>query len=40
MRGDDFIGVGYDPDEKLWLLKGESKTLENWFWVDAVTPTP
>ncbi len=26
MRGDDFIGVGYDPDKKLWLLKGESKS--------------
>lgn len=24
MRGDDFIGVGYDSDDKLWLLKGES----------------
>ena len=29
MRGDDFIGVGYDPDEKLWLLKGESKSRAN-----------
>jgi len=29
MRGDDFIGVGYDPDEKLWLLKGESKSRTN-----------
>ncbi|MBP2277001.1 Hachiman antiphage defense system protein HamA [Sphingomonas sp. PL20] len=26
LRGDDFIGVGYDPDEKLWLLKGEAKS--------------
>ena len=26
MRGDDFIGVGYDEaGEKLWLLKGEAK---------------
>lgn len=29
MRGDDFIGVGYDPDDKLWLLKGESKSRAN-----------
>lgn len=26
MRGDDFIGVGYDDEDKLWLLKGESKS--------------
>lgn len=26
MRGDDFIGVGYDDNDKLWLLKGESKS--------------
>ncbi|MEQ9637737.1 MAG: DUF1837 domain-containing protein [Devosia marina] len=27
MRGDDFIGAGYDSDgEKLWLLKGEAKS--------------
>jgi hypothetical protein len=27
MRGDDFIGAGYDAaDEKLWLLKGEAKS--------------
>lgn len=27
MRGDDFIGAGYDEaDEKLWLLKGEAKS--------------
>ncbi|WP_309646188.1 Hachiman antiphage defense system protein HamA [Phenylobacterium sp.] len=26
MRGDDFIGVGYDDKDKLWLLKGESKS--------------
>ena len=27
MRGDDFIGAGYDGDEKkLWLLKGEAKS--------------
>ena len=26
MRGDDFIGVGFDPEDKLWLLKGESKS--------------
>lgn len=26
LRGDDFIGVAYDPDEKLWLLKGEAKS--------------
>jgi hypothetical protein len=26
LRGDDFIGVGYDKDDKLWLLKGESKS--------------
>lgn len=26
MRGDDFIGVGFDSDDKLWLLKGESKS--------------
>lgn len=29
MRGDDFIGVGYDNDDKLWLLKGESKSRIN-----------
>jgi hypothetical protein len=29
MRGDDFIGVGFDSDEKLWLLKGESKSRAN-----------
>lgn len=27
MRGDDFIGAGYNKmDEKLWLLKGEAKS--------------
>ncbi|MET3524420.1 HamA C-terminal domain-containing protein [Mesorhizobium abyssinicae] len=27
MRGDDFIGAGYDEDDdKLWLLKGEAKS--------------
>jgi hypothetical protein len=26
LRGDDFIGVAYDEDDKLWLLKGESKS--------------
>ncbi len=26
MRGDDFIGVGRDSEDKLWLLKGESKS--------------
>ena len=27
MRGDDFIGAGYDSEEdKLWLLKGEAKS--------------
>lgn len=27
MRGDDFIGAGYDKDgKKLWLLKGEAKS--------------
>lgn len=26
LRGDDFIGVAYDRDEKLWLLKGEAKS--------------
>lgn len=26
LRGDDFIGVGYDGDDKLWLLKGEAKS--------------
>ncbi|MHA7876149.1 HamA C-terminal domain-containing protein [Roseivivax sp.] len=27
MRGDDFIGAGYDGEgEKLWLLKGEAKS--------------
>jgi hypothetical protein len=27
MRGDDFIGAGYDAaEEKLWLLKGEAKS--------------
>jgi hypothetical protein len=27
MRGDDFIGAGYDgEDSKLWLLKGEAKS--------------
>jgi hypothetical protein len=28
MRGDDFIGVGYDKEDRLWLLKGESKSRE------------
>jgi Cap4 SAVED domain len=28
LRGDDFIGVGYDKDDELWLLKGESKSRE------------
>lgn len=26
LRGDDFIGVGFDSNDKLWLLKGESKS--------------
>lgn len=26
LRGDDFIGVGYDEDDKLWLMKGEAKS--------------
>ncbi len=26
MRGDDFIGAGYDADDQLWLLKGEAKS--------------
>ena len=26
LRGDDFIGVGFDSNEKIWLLKGESKS--------------
>lgn len=26
MRGDDFIGVGFDPEDRLWLLKGEAKS--------------
>ena len=26
LRGDDFIGVGFDDDDHLWLLKGESKS--------------
>jgi hypothetical protein len=26
LRGDDFIGAAYDPDDKLWLLKGEAKS--------------
>lgn len=26
LRGDDFIGVGFDGDDRLWLLKGESKS--------------
>jgi len=26
LRGDDFIGAAYDPDNKLWLLKGEAKS--------------
>lgn len=26
LRGDDFIGVAFDPDDRLWLLKGESKS--------------
>ena len=26
LRGDDFIGAAYDPDGKLWLLKGEAKS--------------
>lgn len=29
MRGDDFIGVGFDSEDKLWLLKGESKSRAN-----------
>jgi hypothetical protein len=26
LRGDDFIGAGYDENNGLWLLKGESKS--------------
>ena len=26
LRGDDFIGIAYDDEERLWLLKGESKS--------------
>ena len=26
LRGDDFIGVGFDSNDKLWLLKGEAKS--------------
>ena len=26
LRGDDFIGIGYDKDDGLWLLKGEAKS--------------
>jgi hypothetical protein len=26
LRGDDFIGIGYDSNNKLWLLKGEAKS--------------
>lgn len=26
LRGDDFIGAAYDPDDNLWLLKGEAKS--------------
>ena len=26
LRGDDFIGVAYDPNDELWLLKGEAKS--------------
>jgi hypothetical protein len=26
LRGDDLIGAAYDPDDKLWLLKGEAKS--------------
>jgi len=26
LRGDDFIGIGYDSKGKLWLLKGEAKS--------------
>lgn len=26
LRGDDFIGVAFDKDDKLWLLKGEAKS--------------
>jgi Cap4 SAVED domain len=26
LRGDDFIGIAYDSDDNLWLLKGESKS--------------
>jgi hypothetical protein len=29
LRGDDFIGAGYDSDDKLWLLKGEAKSKKN-----------
>lgn len=28
LRGDDFIGLGYEED-KLWLIKGESKSRKN-----------
>jgi hypothetical protein len=28
LRGDDFIGVGFDDDNRLWLLKGESKSRQ------------
>jgi hypothetical protein len=26
LRGDDFIGVACDPNDRLWLLKGEAKS--------------
>lgn len=26
LRGDDFIGVAYDGEDRLWLVKGESKS--------------
>jgi hypothetical protein len=26
LRGDDFIGAAYDPDDRLWLIKGEAKS--------------
>jgi hypothetical protein len=26
LRGDDFIGIGFDSNDRLWLLKGESKS--------------
>jgi hypothetical protein len=43
LRGDDFIGAAYDPNDKLWLLKGEAKsnkTLDKTTITNARTAPP